>query len=269
MGKKRDIPLYSTPIIETHCHLDYLPPEQLDEVLNKSSSVGVEKIMSIAVSPENLSTVRALASKYPQVWTTQGIHPHDAEKYTDAVDHEICQHINDDKVLAVGEIGLDYFYEHTDRATQIKVFERQLEIAIENNKPVVIHSREADDDTRGILQNVSKTLKNKGVIHSFTSGLELAEYCLSEGFYLGFNGIATFNKAENVREVIAITPLSQILLETDAPYLTPVPYRGHENAPYYLPFIAEKVAAVKEIEIETLLEAARENANKLFWSQAR
>jgi TatD DNase family protein len=265
MGKKRDIPLFQTPIIETHCHLDYLPAEQLDEVLNKSSAVGIEKIMTIAVSPENLAIVRKLASRYPQVWTTQGIHPHDAEKYTAAVDHEIRQHVNDDKVLAVGEIGLDYFYQHTDRATQIRVFEQQLDIAIEQNKPVVIHSREADDDTRAILHNVSKTLKRKGVIHSFTSGLALAEYCLSEGFCLGFNGISTFNKAENVREVISITPLGQILLETDAPYLTPVPYRGHENAPYYLPFIAEKVATVKDIDIETLLQAARNNANALFW----
>jgi TatD DNase family protein len=131
---------------------------------------------------------------------------------------------------------------------------------------VVVHTREADDDTRDILANFSGKLSRKGVIHSFTSGLPLAQFCLAEGFMLGFNGIATFNQADNVREVVAATPLEQILLETDAPYLTPVPYRGKPNAPYYLPFIAEKVAEVKQVEIEDLLQQAYHNSQALFFS---
>jgi TatD DNase family protein len=131
--------------------------------------------------------------------------------------------------------------------------------------PVVIHTRDADEDTRAILQNFSPLLSRKGVIHSFTSGLPLAEYCLGEGFMLGFNGIATFNRADNVREVVAATPLGQLLLETDAPYLTPAPYRGRPNAPFYLPFIAECVAGVKGLEVEELLRGTYSNSLSLFF----
>jgi TatD DNase family protein len=131
--------------------------------------------------------------------------------------------------------------------------------------PVVIHTREADEDTRDILRAFSPLLRRKGVLHSFTSGLPLAEYCLSEGFMLGFNGIATFNRADNVREVICATPLEQILLETDAPYLTPVPYRGRPNAPFYLPLIAEKVAQVKQLEVEAMLQQVYRNSISAFF----
>jgi TatD DNase family protein len=165
----------------------------------------------------------------------------------------------------VGEIGLDYYYNHADRAVQRSVFEQQLQIAVDTDMPIVVHTREADDDTRDILANFSGQLSGKGVIHSFTSSLALAEYCLGEGFSLGFNGITTFNAAENVREVVAATPLEQVLLETDAPYLTPVPYRGRPNAPYYLPFIAEKVAEVKGCKIEDLLAQAWHNSMQLFF----
>ena len=133
---------------------------------------------------------------------------------------------------------------------------------------MVIHTREADDDTRDILRNYSSTLARKGVIHSFTSGLALAEFCLAEGFMLGFNGITTFNRADNVRAVVAATPVEQLVLETDAPYLTPVPYRGKPNAPYYLPFIAETVAAIKDIEIEELLCRVNRNSRNLFFNGA-
>jgi len=131
--------------------------------------------------------------------------------------------------------------------------------------PVVIHTREADDDTRAVLANHAGMLRKKGVIHSFTSSLALAEYCLQEGFYLGFNGICTFKNADNVRSVIAATPPEKILLETDAPYLTPVPYRGRSNSPRYLPLVAEKVAEIKNLPVEELLHAARRNSKSLFF----
>ncbi len=136
-------------------------------------------------------------------------------------------------------IGLDYYYDHADGAVQRQVVEAQLAIAVELDLPIVVHTRDADEDTRAILANFSGHLKRKGVIHSFTSGLPLAEFCLGEGFCLGFNGIATFNRADNVREVVAATPLGQLVIETDSPCLTPVPYRGTKNAPYFLPFVAQ------------------------------
>lgn len=266
---KRDIPNYQLPIIETHFHLDYLKDHSDDEVLEKARSVGVERFMTIAVSPDNLEKVIQLTEKHEDVFGTLGIHPHDAEEYTDEVEAFIRQHLSREnispKLRAVGEIGLDYFYDNADRKIQRDVFERQLQIAVDTELPVVIHTREADEDTQAILKNFAPLMKNKGVIHSFTSGIELARYCVSEGFNLGINGIVTFNKAENVREVVADTPIEKLLLETDAPFLTPVPYRGKENAPCYLPFIAEKIAEVKEMRVEDVLTQCYQNSLNTFF----
>lgn len=263
--KRRDIPKFKTPIIETHCHLDYLDAGELEGTLARAAEVGIERIITIAVSPENLDKVFELAYSSPTIWGTQGIHPHEAESYNQDVEEIIRQRCTDQRIVAVGEIGLDYYYDHADRATQRTVFEKQLQIAADLNMPVVIHTREADEDTRSILGNFSTSLRRQGVIHSFTSGLALAEYALEEGFMLGFNGITTFNRAENVREVVAATPVEKILLETDAPYLTPVPYRGKPNAPCYLPFIAEKIAEVKNCDVEHLLSQAWDNSMSLFF----
>ena len=211
--------------------------------------------------------MQALTRASPAIWGTQGIHPHEAGSYCDAVEERIRSGLAQPRILAVGEIGLDYYYDHADRAVQRQVFERQLQVAVDADLPVVIHTRDADDDTRAILGNFSSLLQRKGVIHSFTSGLPLAQWCLAEGFMLGFNGIATFNRADNVREVIAATPLEQALLETDAPYLTPVPYRGRTNAPYYLPFIAEQVADTMRLEVEELLGQVYRNSLALFFGR--
>ena len=264
--KRRDIPHFKTPIIETHCHLDYLDQADLEITLAKSRQVGIERIITIAVSAGNLENVMKLATSSDNIWGTQGIHPHEADSYTPEVDAIIRKNAGHAKILAVGEIGLDYYYDHADRAVQRSVFEQQLQTAIELDLPVVIHTREADDDTRDILKNCSTSLTRKGVIHSFTSSLALAEFCLAEGFMLGFNGITTFNSADNVRQVVAATPMTQLLLETDAPYLTPVPYRGRPNAPYYLPFIAETLAAIKEVDVEVLLQQAYRNSLDVFFS---
>lgn len=264
-SRRRDIPRFQTPLIETHCHLDYLDGEQLAATLQRSREVGIQRIITIAVSPSNLAAVLELAQGETDIWATQGIHPHEAE----GLDSELLEHIGEQarnpRVVAIGEIGLDYFYDHADRRTQWHAFEQQLALAADLDLPVVIHTREADQDTRTILENFQHSLRRKGVIHSFTSSLELAEFCLDLGFMLGFNGIVTFNRADNVRNVVAATPLRQLLLETDSPYLTPVPYRGKPNAPYYLPFVAEKVAEIQGIDPETLLAQVYRNSLDLFF----
>jgi len=267
MAKKqrRGIPRFTCPIIETHCHLDYLEPAALADELAAARAHGVERIITIAVSPDNLATVRHLAATGDRIFCTQGIHPHEAEAYSDAVGDEIRTGLEDSRVVAVGEIGLDYYYDHADRAVQRRVFGEQLALAAEHDKPVVIHSREADEDTQAILKEHLPTLHRRGVIHSFSSGLGLAEFALEAGFMLGFNGMVTFNRADNVREAVALCPVEQLLLETDAPYLTPVPYRGQTNGPRYLPFVAEKVAEVKNLPVETLLEACRASSERLFF----
>lgn len=268
--KRRDIPRFGQAIIETHCHLDYLDEDSLPEVLEHARDVGVERIVTIAVSPDNLSRVRQLAAAHEQIWCTQGIHPHEAEKFNGDVEAQIRDGCTQDsRVLAVGEIGLDYYYDHAERAAQRRAFARQLALASEFELPVVIHSRDADDDMRAMLAEHADALPRRGVIHSFSSGLELAEFCLESGFYLGFNGMVTFNSADNVRAAVAITPLSRLLLETDAPYLTPVPYRGRSNAPCYLPFIAEKIAEVHDVPIAEVLNDAYRNSMDLFFDTDR
>lgn len=267
MAKKRDIPVFDHPIIETHCHLDYLEGEELKDALQSAKAVNIEKIITIAVSPDNLETVMGLLNQHQQVWGSQGIHPHYADDYTDEVNAHIRENAQHEKVRAIGEIGLDYYYDHSDRAKQRTAFEQQLQIAIDLDMPIVVHTRDADEDTQAILSNFVGQMPKRGVIHSFTSGQSLAEYCLGEGFHLGFNGISTFNSAENVRDIVALTPVEQILFETDAPYLTPVPYRGRPNEPKYLPFIAEHIAKVKDVPLEALLPQVWKNSMELFFAE--
>lgn len=262
--KEKIIPKYTVGPIETHCHLDYLKGEELTDTLEKCREYGVDQIVTIAVSPGNLEKVREL-TKNEIVFGTQGIHPHEAKEITPETYEEIKAHLSNEKIVAVGEIGLDYYYEFSDPKIQKEAFEKQLQIAVDSDMPVVIHTREADQDTMSILKNFSQTLKRKGVIHSFTSSVELAEFCLSEGFHIGFNGIVTFKNANNVRDVLDIVPVEKILLETDSPYLTPVPFRGRENAPFYLPCVADYIANHKEIDAQDLIEIANKNAKKLFY----
>ena len=250
--------------IETHCHLDYLKELPLEEIRKKIQAAGISKVVTIGVDPGNLDKVRDLAHQYPEIFYSQGIHPHDAKEATDVEFNKIIERASDKKMIAVGEIGLDYHYNNSPPEIQRTVFEKQLQIACDQDLPVIIHTRDADDDTRAILRNFSSKLKRKGVVHSFTSTKELAEFVLAEGFYIGFNGIITFKKAENVQEVVKITPNERILFETDSPFLTPVPHRGKENAPYYLPFVAAKVAELKGTDLEALKIQVFQNSLRCF-----
>jgi TatD DNase family protein len=251
-------------LIETHCHLDYLKEASLQELLFKAREAGIGKIITIGVDPDNLDKARDISLNNTEVYYTQGIHPHDSKDATDKEFEKISTRAQEPKMVAVGEIGLDYHYNNSPVEAQLKVFEQQLQIAVDQNLPVVVHTRDADEDTMSVLKNFSTSLKKKGVIHSFTSGQKLAEWVLSEGFYLGFNGIVTFKKAENVQDVVRFTPLDRILLETDSPFLTPVPHRGKENAPHYLPYIAAKVAELKVVSLEEVKSIALKNSLSCF-----
>ena len=251
-------------IFETHCHLDYLKENTLKDVFEKSAVAGVNKFLTIAVEPDNYDVVRELSERFENVFYTQGTHPHDAKLMNDEAYKKIRERASDPKMLAVGEIGLDYHYDNSPRETQKEVFSKQLQLASELNKPVVIHSRDADLDTMDILDLHVRKLERKGVIHSFTSGPELAQFAIDRDFYLGFNGIITFKSAKEVRAIVKMTPLKNILLETDAPFLTPVPHRGKENAPFYLPHIAEKIAEIKEVSIDEVITQCYQNSMALF-----
>ena len=204
-------------IIETHCHLDYF--DNPDDIIQKALENEITQIITIGVSHENQDRILDIA-KHPNVFCSQGIHPHEAKNTNDSTWLKIRKNINEfpKKVVAIGECGLDYYYEHSPKKIQQNVFERQLQMASQLDLPVIIHTREADEDTLAILKNHSSSLKNKGVLHSFTSGFELADFAIKEGFYLGFNGIATFKNANHVKELVRRTPIDKILTETDAPY---------------------------------------------------
>lgn len=265
---KREIPIPSFPIIETHFHLDMLKSMTREEIVLKTHAHNIEKMITISTNPHNLDEVIAIAKDFPNIYCTQGLHPHEGKEWNSDVKAHVIRNLSDKgknkKILAVGEIGLDFYYSKSPPNEQLQAFEEQLQIASEFNLPVVIHSRDADRETIAILKNFSTLLKRKGVIHSFTAGLELAQFAIDEGFYLGFNGIITFKNAENVRDALRMTPINRVLLETDSPFLTPDPYRGVENAPYYLPFIAEKIAEVKNIPLESVLKNAYQNSLDLF-----
>lgn len=265
---KREIPIFTEPIIETHFHLDMLKAMTRNEIVEKTRLHNIQKMITISTSADNLDEVIRISEDFPDIFCTQGLHPHAGKEWNEEVKAHVLKNLSDPmrnkKIVAVGEIGLDFYYSKSPRDEQLLAFEEQLQIAVDFNLPVVIHSRDADEDTIAILKNFSKSLKRKGVIHSFTSGLDLAHFALGENFCLGFNGIITFKNAENVRDALRITPLEKILLETDSPFLTPDPYRGFENAPYYLPFIALKIAEVKGVLVEIVLKQSYQNSIDLF-----
>ena len=282
MGKKRDYfetlgkleimeegesktPSSKFPLFETHCHLDYLKENELNRVIHLSKDVGIKKIVTISVSPSNFKDVHNLCQTDDMIYGTQGVHPHEAKDWNQSICHEVKKDLsNTNKIVAIGEIGLDYYYNHSSQTDQRTAFEEQLQLASELDLPVVIHSRDAEDDTISILKNFSSSLKKKGVIHSFTSKLVLAEFALSEGLFLGFNGIVTFKNAHDVREALEICPSNRILIETDSPFLTPTPHRGKENTPFYLPFIAQYISDFKKEEPEILLPKIYQNSLKFF-----
>lgn len=251
-------------IVETHCHLDYLKDRPLAETLSLAAAAGVQKIVTIGVDPDNLDGVLALAQGHATVWCTQGIHPHDAKNVTDEVLAKIRSRAAHPRVVAIGEIGLDYYYNNSPKDVQLQVFRAQLEIAAEFDRPIVIHSRDSDEDMMAFLKEFGPRLKQKGVVHSFSSGLELAQTALDQGFYLGFNGMITFPKAENVRDAVRMCPVERLLIETDSPFLTPVPHRGKENAPFYLPHVLKKMAELKGLAETTLADQLWVNSHALF-----
>jgi TatD DNase family protein len=201
--------------------------------------------------------------QFPEVYGSVGFHPHDASAMSDSLENKIRQLAQEeDKLLAIGEIGLDYHYLYSPVEVQQQVFRQQLMLAEELKLPVVLHSREAEADTLKILTEIP--VKSLGVAHSFTSSFEMARKLVEMGWYLGINGIVTFKNAEDLREVVRWLPLEKMLLETDSPFLTPVPFRGKPNKPAHIPVIATFIAELRDISLQKLAEQTNENAQRLF-----
>jgi TatD DNase family protein len=250
------------PLIETHCHLDMLKSVALQDVLQRCDDLNIQKLITISTSPDNLEVVLKLAGEHENVFCSQGIHPHEAKHFNSEILEKIKKTI-DKKILAIGEIGLDYHYLISSKESQIRAFHQQAQLACELDLPIILHTREAEEQTMETLRPFKGKLK--GVAHSFTSSLNLAKFLVEEmGFYLGFNGIITFKNAENVRAVAKWAPLKRILLETDAPFLAPTPHRGKENTPYLLPFVALTLCKLKNLAPKQCLTQIHQNTHELF-----
>ncbi len=250
-------------LIDSHCHLDRLdltPFEgSLDEVLHHAETLDVKHVLCVAVDRANIAKVMALAEQHPNVYATVGQHPSEEEESLSVDDLVVLA--AHPKVIAIGETGLDYHYEATSRAFQKERFIAHIKAAERVSKPLVIHTRAAQDDTLEILREHQVS---RAVFHCFTESLEMAEAALALGLYISFSGILTFKNAESLREVAKKIPLERILVETDAPYLTPVPFRGKPNCPGYTRYVAECLAEIKGIPYSVVAEKTTENFKALF-----
>ena len=251
-----------TSFIDTHCHLDKLesnPEETIEEAKQKR----VKTMVTISVDEESFDFVSKAVKQFKDVYGTVGIHPHDASEFSPKLEKSIRKMAREqDKLIAIGETGLDYHYMNSSSEDQQFAFRKQLRIAVEVNLPVVLHSREAEADTIKILKEIP--VPALGVAHSFTSSLMMAKTLLDMGWYLGINGIVTFKNAGDLREIVRWIPMDRLLLETDSPFLSPIPFRGKPNKPAHIPIIASFVAELRNITIEHLAEKTSENAQRLF-----
>ncbi len=248
--------------IDTHAHLDKitLPPKQ---VLDQAKTSLVDHIITIGTELKDWKKVIDFCETYkPQVYGTLGLHPHSAKDWNKECEDFLRKNLTHERIVAVGEIGLDYYYENSKRDVQKKVFEKQLSIAKEFNLPVEIHTREAEEDTLFFLKKMQGSVR--GLLHCFTSSYEMARAALDLGFNISFSGIITFKNSESIRQICQKMPLDRIHIETDSPFLSPVPYRGKENQPARVSTVAETVASLHNVDLETLSNQLRRNTLDLF-----
>ncbi len=258
-------------LIDSHAHLDYDYELSTDQLLAEAGKLGVKRVIAIAAAADSLERVRELSEKYPNVFFTSGVHPHDSKDFTPEIFESVKRLSRHPRCVAVGELGLDYYYDLSDHATQHRALETQLAHSAELGKPVVVHTRDADADTVRFLSVHANEFKKRhpkrapGVIHCFTGNRALAEATLALGYFISFSGILTFKNAEPLREVCRdVVPMDRLLVETDSPFLAPIPHRGKKNQPAFTRFVAEKVAELKKLPLEEVAAATRTNTERLF-----
>jgi len=248
-------------LTDTHCHLDML--KDLKGALQRAKENQVNFIVTIGIDLKTSRKAVEIAEHHPFVWAAVGVHPHEAKTLTDQVHKELENLASHPKVVAIGEIGLDFYRNLSPREIQIDAFKRQIKLAQKRGKPIIIHCREAISETWQILVKTNG-LSCKGIWHCFPGDVSFAEKCIKAGFYISIPGIVTFPKATKLRQVVEQTPLESLLLETDAPFLSPVPMRGKENEPAFLRYTAQKVAEIKGISLKQVALKTTENAKKLL-----
>ena len=251
-------------IFDTHAHYDDEAfQEDRDELLNSLSTHGIEAVVNVGASIQTTKNTLELMKKYPFVYGAVGVHPSETEELNDNLMDWLKHVSGEKKVVAIGEIGLDYYWKEPDPEIQKHWFVRQLQLAREVKLPVIIHSRDAAQDTLDIMK-AEKAGEIGGVIHCFSYGTEMAREYLNMGFYLGIGGVVTFNNGRKLKEVVEYMPLDRIVLETDCPYLSPVPNRGKRNSSLNLPYVVEEVARIKGISPEEVIKITNQNARNLY-----
>jgi TatD DNase family protein len=257
--------------IDSHAHLD-VPNYDADraEVIGRARDAGVEIMLEICgsdVAKGSLEVGLKLAEEYPFIYAAVGLHPHEASLYDEALERKLLAMSAREKVIGWGEIGLDYHYDHSPREEQREVFRRQLELALGRRLPAIVHTREAEDDTIQILRESWADLGGTrigGIIHCFTGTQKLADAAIEMGFHISFSGVITFKNAGDLRAVARTVPMDRLLIETDCPYLAPLPYRGKRNEPAFVRETAARLAELKEVGVEEIARIASGNFKRLF-----
>lgn len=252
-------------LIDSHCHLDFEDfAGERDAVIERARAAGLARLITISTRTGSFAPLCRIAESYPEVFCTAGTHPHNAHEEADVTVERLVHLARHPKCVGIGEAGLDYHYDRTPRDLAAKVFRTHMAAARESGLPIVIHARDADADVAAILRSEMQNGAFAGVLHCFSSSAMLAEAGLSLGLYISFSGILTFKNAHELRAIAKKVPLDRLLVETDAPYLAPVPFRGRRNEPALVAATAEKLAEVKGVPLERLAAQTSANALRLF-----
>ena len=253
-------------MIDSHCHLDHEPLlSDLSNVIQRSKDVGIEKLLTISTSFESFSRIKDLIKIDKMIYGTIGIHPHESSKDI-ITSNEIIKNLKENvKIIGIGETGLDFYYNNSKKEKQISSFKEHIEASIETNKPLIVHSREAEKETFEIL-NHYKNQNIKILMHCFTGSKEFSEKLLTLNSFFSASGIITFKNSIDLQETFNSLPLNNILIETDSPFLTPVPNRGKKNEPSFIDFTAAKLAEIKNISKSELIKITTDNFNRLFFN---
>jgi TatD DNase family protein len=252
-------------LVDSHCHLDFAElNSKLDEKLANAKNFDVSYLQTISTKISEFDKIREIADKYPQIFCSVGIHPNNVSKDETTSKEELVKLAEHKKVIGIGETGLDYYYKTSEPKLQIKSFETHIRASQDNKLPVIIHSRDAEKDTIDILSNHMKDTEFPALIHCFTASKDFAKKALDLGLYISLSGIVTFKNAEEIREAVKLIPLDRILIETDSPYLAPVPKRGKSNEPAYVKYVAEYLAEFLNIPYEKFAKQTTDNFFKLF-----
>ena len=253
-------------IIDSHCHLDYpCIYDHLDDVIKRANDNKVKYLLSICTTQDSFKKIKLIINKYKNIYGTFGIHPHETAKHKHIDAKYIVETKKDNnKIIGVGETGLDFFYNHSDKSVQIKSFAQHIYAASELDIPIIVHTRNAEAETYDILKSESKNSKLKVLIHCFTGSKDFAKKMIDLNFYISISGIITFKKSTDLVDVVKYIPNENLLVETDSPYLAPMPFRGKDNEPSFIVHTIKKISEIKKVSNENIVDYTTNNFKKLF-----